>query len=128
MALHRVLNGTERRHDDDRQLGVEFLGRAKHAESITLRETEVRKHDAWPRRSEGLDGLSLVARFDDGMTLSFEGELEHRPQGVFVFDEENGRVGRAARGHYRSQPGGTFERRASSSKSEIAFLSASTCF
>src|SRR6185436_5870541 len=127
-GLHCVLNGTERRHDDDRQLGVKFLGRAKHAESIAFRETEVRKHDTWARRSEGFDGLAFVARFDDGMTLSFEGELEHRPQRVFVFDEKNRRVSRAARGHYRSQPGGTFERRASSSKSEMAFLSASIVF
>ena len=31
----------------------------------------------------------LVARFDDDVVLRLEGELQHRPQGVFVFNEQD---------------------------------------
>ena len=42
----RVLDAAERRHDDDRQLGIELLRRAQHAEAVALGQPQVRQHDA----------------------------------------------------------------------------------
>jgi hypothetical protein len=54
---------------------------------------------------------------------------QHRAQRVFVLDEQDGEIGRNARARaHRSQPGGTPARRASSSKSVMAFLPATISF
>ena len=117
----RVLNAAERGHHDDRQLRIELLGRAKHAEAIALRaaaDPTARRPAA--RSRSACDGFGLVARFDHRVALRLERMAQHGAQRVFVLDEQNGRIGGAA-GHYRSQPGGTPARRASSSRSAIAF-------
>ena len=46
------------------------------------------------RRLQRGDGFGLVARFDDGVALRFERMAQHRPQRVFVFDEEDRGIGR----------------------------------
>ena len=68
--------------------------------------------------------LRLIPRLEHGMTLALQRVPQHRPQGVLVFDDENLSGGGHSDGSfYRSQPGGTPAFRASSSVSEIAFLS-----
>ena len=42
---HRVLNAAERRHDDDRQLGIDLLRRAQHAEPVAVRQTQIGQHE-----------------------------------------------------------------------------------
>ena len=47
----RVLDAAERGHHDDRQLGIELLGGAQHAEAVALGQPQVGQHDAGPRAS-----------------------------------------------------------------------------
>ena len=125
----RVLDAAERRHDDDRQLGIELLRRAQHAEAVAFGQPQVGQHD---RGSAGVQrgfGFGLIARLDDGVALRLERMAQHRAQRVLVLDEQNGGWRLAAHGWtrgrraHRSQPGGTPARRASSSRSATAFLS-----
>ena len=68
-------------------------------------------------------GFGLIARFDDGVPLRFERVAQHRAQRVLVLDEQDRGIGElAGRDAHRSQPGGTPARRASSSRSAMAFL------
>ena len=100
--LHRddgVLNAAERRHHDDRHLGIDFLRGAQHAETVAFGEPEVGQDDAGTRRSERLNRLRLIARFDDGVALRLERMAKHRAQRVLVLDEQDGRIGGPAR-HY----------------------------
>ena len=57
---HGILNAAERGHHDDRQLGIQLLGRAKHAKSVALGQAGGR---TTPRLdasdAKGLDGLGL---------------------------------------------------------------------
>ncbi len=48
---HRVLNAAERRHHDDRQLGIELLGRAQHAEAVAVGQPQIGEDDARAARS-----------------------------------------------------------------------------
>ena len=46
--LHRrdgVLDAAERGHDDDRQLGIELLRRAQHAEAVAVGQPQIGQHD-----------------------------------------------------------------------------------
>ena len=119
-----VLNAAERRHHDDRQLRVELFRCAQHPEAVTFRQAKIRQDDGGVAREQRRLRLRLIARLDDGVPLRFERKAEHRPQRVFVLDNQNRRVDRLAgsRAH-RIQPGGTPARRASSWKSARAFLS-----
>ena len=42
----RVLDAAVRGHHDDRQLGIEFLRRAQHAEAVALGQPQIGEHDA----------------------------------------------------------------------------------
>ena len=106
--LHRrdgVLDAAERGHHDDRQLGIELLGGAQHAETVALGQPQIGQHDAGTRALQRGDGLGLIARFDDGVALRFERVAQHRAQRVFVLDEQDGRIGRDGRAR-SPQPAG----------------------
>ena len=79
--------------DNDRQLGIHFLRSPKHSEAVTFRQPQVRQDDGWVERLQRLDGFSLIASFDDGVSLSLECVAQHRPQRVLVLDEQNRRIG-----------------------------------
>ena len=95
---HGILDAAVRGHHDDGKLGIEFLGGAKHAESVALRKAEVGQDDAGTAGSKRLDRLRLIARLDDEMALRFERKTQHRAQRVFVLDEEDWGIGRVT-GH-----------------------------
>ena len=119
-----ILDAPVRRHDDHRDVGVELLRRAQHAEPIALGEPQVREHDG-RALLEHPHGLGLIARLEHGMSLPLERVPEHRTQRVLVFDDQNlGGSGHSG-GSQRSQPGGTPALRASSSMSAICFLDCS---
>ena len=123
----RILNAAERGHDDHRQLRIQLLGRMEHAEAVTHGQSQVRQHHRGVLCLQGRDRLRLIARFDDGVALRLERVAQHGAKGIFVFNQQNRRIGRVTRaGGHRSQPGGTDARRASSGKSATAFLSRST--
>ena len=107
----------------DRQLRIQFLGGAQDTKAVAIGQPQIRKYD---RRIRGLqhgDGFALIAGFDHGVPLRFERMAQHGAEGILVLDEQNGRIGRVARARsHRSQPGGTEARRASSSRSAMAFL------
>ena len=42
---HRVLDAAVRGHHDDRQVGVDLLRRAQHAEAVAVRQPQIRQHD-----------------------------------------------------------------------------------
>ena len=52
----------------------------------TLRQAQVGQHHRGPPLLKGLHRLWLVARLDDGVALAFDGQPQHRAEGVFVFD------------------------------------------
>ena len=86
--LHRrdgVLNAAVGGHHDDRQLRIQLLRGAKHAEAVALREPEIGHDDSRPLLQRQ-NGFGLIARFDDGVPLAFDGQAQHRAEGVFVFD------------------------------------------
>jgi hypothetical protein len=91
---HGILDAAVRGHHDDGKLGIEFLGGAKHAESVALRKAEVGQNDAGTAGSKRLDGLRLIAGLNDEMALRFERKTQHRAQRVFVLDEEDWGIGR----------------------------------
>ena len=95
--------------------GVELLGGAQHAEPVAFGQPQIGQHHGGTHGLKRRDGLGLIARFDDGVSLRFERMTQHHPQRVFVLDDQDGRIGclTGPRAH-RSQPGGTPARRASS--------------
>ena len=116
--LHRrdgVLDVAECGHHDDRQLGVQVLRGAQHAKTIAIGQPEIGEDHGRAHRLKRGHRLGLIARFDDGVPLRLERVTQHRPQRVFVLDQQDRRIGclTGARAH-RSQPGGTPARRASS--------------
>src|SRR4029077_4813652 len=48
-------------------------------------------------------GLGLIARFDDGVPLRFERMAKHHPEGIFVLDDQDRRIGRRAGSHRTSR-------------------------
>ena len=88
---HRVLDAAVGGHHDDRQLGVELLGRAQHAEAVADRQLQVGEDDRRTRLPQLLDRFGLVARLEDRVPLRLERVPQHRPQRVLVLDEENGK-------------------------------------
>ena len=126
---HRVVNAAERGHDNDRQLGLDILGRAQDADPVAFGQTEIGQHNGRTGGLEGGFGLALIACLDNGVPLRLERVAQHGSERVFVFDEQDRRVDpRADPGAHRTQPGGTPARRASSSKPARPFLSSSICF
>ena len=94
-----ILNRAVRGHDDDRQLGIQLFGRVQDAKAVSLGQAQIREHDAGPRGAHGLRRFAFVARFNHAVALRFKREAQHRSQRFFVFDEQNGRIGRLA-GHW----------------------------
>ena len=78
--VHGVGHAAERRHHDDRQLGIELLRGAQDAEAVARRKAQIGKHDGGPRREQRRDRLRLIARFDDDVPLRFEREAQHRTE------------------------------------------------
>ena len=66
---HGVLNAAERRHDDDRQFGIELFRRAQHTKPVAIRQAQIRQHDARARRQQGGRCLLLVTRLEDRLAL-----------------------------------------------------------
>ena len=93
-----VLNRAVRGHHDNRQLGIQLLGGAQHAEAVALGEPQVRQDDARARRAQRPDGFGLVARFDHAVAVGLQRQAQHGAQRVLVFDDQNGGIGGAA-GH-----------------------------
>ena len=80
--LHRrdgVLDVAERGHHDDRQLGVQILRGAQHAETVALGQPEIGEHHGGAHGLERRHRLGLIPRFDDGVPLRLEGVTQHRP-------------------------------------------------
>ena len=48
---HGVLDAAEGGHDDDRQLGIELLGGAQHAEAVAFGQPQVGQHDGRAARA-----------------------------------------------------------------------------
>ena len=88
---HRVLDAAVGRHHDDRQLRIELLGRAQHAEAVAVGQLQVGQHDGRPCLLQLLYGRRLVHGLDDRVPLLLERVAQHRPQRIFVFDEKDGR-------------------------------------
>jgi hypothetical protein len=88
--LHRgngILNAAERGHHDDRQLRIEVLRGAEHAESVAFGEPEVSQHHAELRGLQGGGRFGLITRFDDGVPLRLERVAQHHTQRIFVLDD-----------------------------------------
>ena len=118
----RILDAAEGGHDDDRDVGVDFLRRAQHAEAVALGQPQIRQHQGRLCLLQHPHRFRLVARLEDDVSVTLERMTQHRAQRVLVFDDENLRGDRHAASSQRSQPGGTPERRASSSRSADDFL------
>ena len=76
----RILDTAVSGHDDDRDIGVDFLRRAQHAEAVAVGQTQIRQDDRRLRLLQMLDRFGLVTRLDHGMALPLERVPEHRPQ------------------------------------------------
>ncbi len=88
--LHRrdgVLDVAKRRHHDNRQLRVEVLGRAQHAEPVAFGQSKIGEDHGGPDRLQCRDRLGLIARFDDSVPLRFERVTQHHAERVFVLDD-----------------------------------------
>ena len=88
---HGVLDAAVGGHDDDRQLRVEILGGAQHAEAVAGGEPEIGQDQIGTGVVQAGQRLGLVAGFDDRVALVFERGAEHRPQRVLVLDQQNGK-------------------------------------
>ena len=87
---HRVLNAAVGGHHDDRQLGIQFLRRTQHAKAIAFRQPQIGEHESGPILMHRLQRFALIPGLDHGVPLALDGQLEHRSERVFVFDEQNG--------------------------------------
>ena len=87
---HGVLDAAVGRHHDDRQIRIEIFGRAQHAEAIASGEPEIGQHQVGTRVVQAGQSFGLVAGLDDGVPLLLERGAKHRPQRVFVLDQQNG--------------------------------------
>ena len=117
----RVLDAAERRHHDDRQLRVEFLGRAQDAEAVALGQPQVGQDHAGAAGAQRRIASAWSRASMTAWPCASSAMAEHRAQRVLVLDEQDRRDRPdGARGTYRSQPAGTPSRRASSSSSGIA--------
>ncbi len=109
--LHRadgVFDAAVGRHHDDRQIGIELLRRAEHAEAVTLREAEIRQNEPQLVIVQEPHGLWLIAGLDHRMPLTLQGMPKHLPERVLVFDEQNrGRSSRHGSPGQCSHPAGT---------------------
>ena len=82
---------------DDRQLRIEFLGGAQHAEAVAIGQTQIGEHDGRIRGLQRGNGFALIACFDHGVALRFERKAQHGAERVLVLDQQNGRIGRVTR-------------------------------
>jgi hypothetical protein len=116
---NRILNAPVRRHDDDRQLGVELFRGPQHAKAVAFGQAQVRQHERRAILLHHLHRVALGRRFDDLVSATFDGHFQHRAERVFVFDDEDGRTHGTSQ---RNQPDGADARRASSSMAAMAFV------
>jgi hypothetical protein len=89
------LDGAIAGHEDHREGGVEFLGRAQHPEAIARGQAEIGQDQRGAVESERIDGGRLVGGLDDAVALPRQDGGEHVPQVVVVVDEQD--VWRVAR-------------------------------
>ena len=69
----RVLDAAVGGHHDDRNIGVDLLRRAQHAEAVPFGQAQIRQHQRGLRLLQRLHRLRLIARFNHGMPLALEG-------------------------------------------------------
>ena len=79
--------------DDHRQLGIELLRRAQHAEAVAFGRRRSDRTTAGLLAMQRGFGFGLIARLDDGVALRFERVAQHRAQRVLVLDEQDRRIG-----------------------------------
>ena len=104
---HGVLDAAVGRHDDDRDVGIDFLRRAEHAEPVAFGKAKIGQHQGRLILLHQPNRLRLIARLEHSMARALERMPQHGPQRVFVFDDEDlGGCGHSDEGQ-RSQPGGT---------------------
>ena len=84
-----VLDAPVRGHDDHRNVGVDLLGRAEHAEAVTLGKAQIREDEGRLRLLEQLDRLGLVPGLEHGMALALERMPQHGSERILVFDQKN---------------------------------------
>ena len=100
--LHRhdgVLNTPVCGHHDDRQPGIDLLGAAQDADTVTRQQPEVGEDQVGPAVADLLQGLGLIGRFEHTVALILERVPEHRAQRVLVLDDQDGCRRTPGRGH-----------------------------
>ena len=104
-------------------LAMMFAGvvSAQDAKTVALRQSQIGQHERRPVLLHRAHRLALFSGFDDHVAVAFDRQLQHAAERIVVFDEENGER-HGTRDVQRSQPAGTFARRASSSMSAIALV------
>jgi len=86
----RILDAAVGGHHHHLQFGVDLFGGAKDAEAVADGKLQVGKDDDWASPLQLLHSLGFIDRFEHGMAMRFERMPQHRAEGVFVFDDENG--------------------------------------
>ena len=100
--LHRhdgVLNTSVCGHHDDRQPGIDLLGAAQDADTVTRQQPEVGEDQVGPALPDLLQGLGLIGRFEHTVALILERVPKHRAQRVLVLDDQDGCRRTPGRGH-----------------------------
>ena len=102
--LDSVLDAAVGGHHDDRDLGVELLGRPQYAKPVTTRQPEVSQYYGRAMLLQSSGRLDLVGRLDHRVLTSFQGVTEHRTKRFLLLDDQ--RLGwqrwRGARRHGHS--------------------------
>ena len=98
-GAHRVLDAAEGGHHDDRHVRVGVLGLSQHAETVTDGQPQVGEHERGTAPCEECAGLGGVAGLGHHVARGLEGEAQHAPKRVLVFDEEDFR----SSGRHRAQ-------------------------
>jgi hypothetical protein len=77
---HRVLDASIGRHDDDRELGIEFLRGTQNAKPVAGWKFQIREDDSGARLAELVNRFCLVACFKNDVPLRLEGVTQHGAQ------------------------------------------------
>ncbi len=86
---NRILDAAVCGHHDDRNVQIEFLGRAQDAEAISFRQAQIGQHQRGLVLQQHPDSFRLIGRLEHAVALTLEGMAQHRAQRVFVLDDED---------------------------------------